>query len=441
MTLREWIRRPRLPQQSDYTSQLHSPRVAARIGPWLGITFSLCFVTGLLSHYIQHPPAWFGWPTRPVWLYRLTQGVHVASGIAAIPLLFIKLWVVTPRFWRRPLLTGLLNILERGSILILIASAAFELISGLLNVAEFYPWAFFFPPVHYAVAWIVIGALLVHIAVKLPVIRTALSRPVGDPDPVDVDDAALPAAAPPAGSSSRASAILEPLAAQHPFEPAEYVDRGVAAAPSAPGPVHKDPRRPGSLSRRSLLGVAAGAAGAVTIATIGDRIPALDKISVLAQRNGNGPQGLPVNRSAQAAGVLRSAADPGWRLTVNGPAGAVAFSLAQLHRMPQHTADLPIACVEGWARDASWSGVRLSDLLTAAGAASGSAARVTSLDHGLYGRSDVPASVCQDPLTLVALMLNGQQLHPDHGYPARLIAPARPGVLQTKWLSRIDVTA
>lgn len=97
MTLREWIRRPRLPQQSDYTSQLHSPRVAARIGLWLGITFSLCFVTGLLSHYIQHPPAWFGWPTRPVWLYRLTQGVHVASGIAAIPLLFIKLWVVTPR--------------------------------------------------------------------------------------------------------------------------------------------------------------------------------------------------------------------------------------------------------------------------------------------------------------------------------------------------------
>jgi len=72
--------------------------------------------------------------------------------------------------------------------------------SGLLNVAEFYPWAFFFPPVHYAVAWIVIGALLVHISVKLPVIRTALSRPVDDPDPVDVDDAALPAVAPPASS-------------------------------------------------------------------------------------------------------------------------------------------------------------------------------------------------------------------------------------------------
>lgn len=441
MTIRASVRKLRLPRQADYTSELHSPRVAARVGLSLGISFSLCFITGLLSHYIQHPPPWFGWPTRPVWLYRLTQGVHVASGIAAIPLLFIKLWVVTPRFWRRPLLTGVLNILERTSILVLIASAAFELISGLLNVAEFYPWAFFFPPVHYAVAWIVIGALLVHIAVKLPVIRTALSRPVGEPDPAEADDAAARAAIPPAMPAAQ-SAIPPTSSAQRLSEPTPgHDDPEVAARAAAPVPVVAEPKRPGSLSRRGLLGVAAGAAGLATVATIGDRIPALEKISVLAQRSGNGPQGLPVNRSAQAAGVLRSAVDPGWRLTVNGPAGAVEFSLAQLRELPQHTADLPIACVEGWARGASWSGVRLSDLLAAAGAAAGSRVRVSSLDRGLYGRSDVPASVGQDPLTLVALLLNGQPLHLDHGYPARLIAPARPGVLQTKWLSRIDVNS
>lgn len=422
MSLRELIRRPRLPQRSDYTSELHSPRVAARIGTWLGITFTLCFITGLLSHYIQHPPLWFGWPTRPIWLYRLTQGVHVASGIAAIPLLFVKLWVVTPRFWRRPLLTGVLNILERTSILVLIASAAFELISGLLNVAEFYPWAFFFPPVHYAVAWIAIGALLVHIAVKLPVIRTALSRPVSDPDPPDPEIA---------GPEVPGPRTPDPtVATRDPVVDTEPASKAVGA---------KEPRHSGSLSRRGLLGVAAGAAGLATIATIGDRIPALEKTSVLAQRSGDGPQVLPVNRSARAAGVLRSAVDPGWRLTVTGPAGAVEFSLDQLRGLPQNTAELPIACVEGWARGASWSGVRMSDLLTAAGATAGSNVRVSSLDRGLYGRSDVPSSVGQDPLTLVALMLNGEQLHLDHGYPARLIAPSRPGVLQTKWLSRIEV--
>jgi DMSO/TMAO reductase YedYZ molybdopterin-dependent catalytic subunit len=40
---------------------------------------------------------------------------------------------------------------------------------------------------------------------------------------------------------------------------------------------------------------------------------------------------------------------------------------------------------------------------------------------------------------LIALKLNGQTLDLDHGYPCRLIAPTRPGVLQTKWLARIEV--
>ena len=44
-----------------------------------------------------------------------------------------------------------------------------------------------------------------------------------------------------------------------------------------------------------------------------------------------------------------------------------------------------------------------------------------------------------DPRTLVALELNGEPLSIDHGYPARMIAPGRPGVLQTKWLSSIEV--
>jgi DMSO/TMAO reductase YedYZ molybdopterin-dependent catalytic subunit len=44
----------------------------------------------------------------------------------------------------------------------------------------------------------------------------------------------------------------------------------------------------------------------------------------------------------------------------------------------------------------------------------------------------------QDDLTLVALEVDGKTLDINHGYPARLIAPARPGVLQTKWLSTLE---
>jgi DMSO/TMAO reductase YedYZ molybdopterin-dependent catalytic subunit len=42
-------------------------------------------------------------------------------------------------------------------------------------------------------------------------------------------------------------------------------------------------------------------------------------------------------------------------------------------------------------------------------------------------------------LTLLALRVNGEVLHPDHGFPCRIIAPSRPGVLQTKWVTRLEV--
>ena len=53
----------------------------------------------------------------------------------------------------------------------------------------------------------------------------------------------------------------------------------------------------------------------------------------------------------------------------------------------------------------------------------------------------LPAQFADDDLTLIALGLGGEALSIDHGYPARLIAPNRPGVLQTKWVSRLEVEA
>jgi DMSO/TMAO reductase YedYZ molybdopterin-dependent catalytic subunit len=39
---------------------------------------------------------------------------------------------------------------------------------------------------------------------------------------------------------------------------------------------------------------------------------------------------------------------------------------------------------------------------------------------------------------LLALRVNGADLPLDHGYPARVIVPALPGVHNTKWVARID---
>jgi DMSO/TMAO reductase YedYZ molybdopterin-dependent catalytic subunit len=53
----------------------------------------------------------------------------------------------------------------------------------------------------------------------------------------------------------------------------------------------------------------------------------------------------------------------------------------------------------------------------------------------------LPAAFTADPRSLLALALDGAPLSLDHGFPARVIAPDRPGVLQTKWVSRIEVLA
>jgi DMSO/TMAO reductase YedYZ molybdopterin-dependent catalytic subunit len=44
-----------------------------------------------------------------------------------------------------------------------------------------------------------------------------------------------------------------------------------------------------------------------------------------------------------------------------------------------------------------------------------------------------------DRHTLLATHLDGEVLSPDHGYPVRLIGPGRPGVNQTKWVTRVVV--
>jgi len=64
--------------------------------------------------------------------------------------------------------------------------------------------------------------------------------------------------------------------------------------------------------------------------------------------------------------------------------------------------------------------------------------RVTSLErYGAYRTSYVDGP--QVAGAVLATHLNGERLTLDHGYPLRLIAPDRAGVLNTKWLTEIEV--
>jgi hypothetical protein len=382
---------PPIPREASFTSRLRHEALTARIGTWLGLCFGLCFLTGLVSHwyYLREVP--FFPPVRPVWGYRVTQGVHVVSGTAAIPLLLVKLWSVYPKlfaevpFGKVRLLV--LDLAEKVSIAVLVSASIFQLATGLANSAQWYPWSFSFRSTHYAVAWIAIGALVVHIAVKLPIIRRsyagALPEPSNEPD---------------------------------------------AEAPS-PGP-----------SRRTILRAALLAAGVAAAATAGSTVPFLRKVSVFAVRTGEGPQGVPINKSAKVARVLTTAVDPAYRLTISHGTREVSLARAELEAMTQRTHGLPIACVEGWSASATWTGVRLAELLDLVDAPHDAELRIRSLQEGgAFGVTHLPASFARDPLTLLALRLNGDDLTIDHGFPCRLIAPNRPGVFQTKWVSRIEV--
>jgi hypothetical protein len=384
---------PDLPlRQKAFQSPLRDERVAAWLGAALGLLFGTCFLTGLFSHLHQHPLSWLPVPARPAGLFRITQGLHVACGIASLPVLVAKLWVVWPRFVSFPPCRRIADAVERLGILALVTGGIFMVFSGVANIAQWYPWRFSFTAAHYWTAWITIGALVAHIGAKASISGKTLRRKANRPALADAD-AAL----------------------------------GTSAEGAHDG-----------LDRRAFLLTVAAASGVLTLTTVGQSLPGLRRLALLAPRD---PADRPVNRSARNAGVVEAASSPDYRLRVEGRvATPLTFTLDQVRALPAHSAELPIACVEGWSYSARWSGVRLRDLLRMAGAAPGAAVNVESLEqHSPYRVAFVNHFQAHDVDTLLATHLDGEPLSPDHGSPLRLIGPDRPGVNQTKWVTRVVV--
>ena len=385
--------------QGAYASPLRDERLAAILGAALGILFSICFLTGLYSHLQQNPQSWLPIPARPAGLYRFTQGLHIASGIASVPVLVAKLWLVWPRFVAFPVAKRASHVVERIGLFPLVAGGIFMTFSGVANIAQWYPWKFGFRASHFWMAWVTMGAIVAHVGAKWAIARRALARPSRRP--------ALAAADPVLGTA--------------------------AEAPAGAG---------AGLSRRGLLVTVAGASGLLTLTTLGQTFHPLRRIALLAPRDPDvGPQGRPVNRGAANAGVVDLAQSPGYRLEVSGRvARPLSLTRDQLLALPTHGAELPISCVEGWSYSAGWRGIRVRDLLAMAGAEAGRTVLVESIEpQGAYRTSTLNPGQAADRDTLLATHLDGTPLAIDHGFPCRLIAPNRPGVLQTKWVTRVVV--
>jgi DMSO/TMAO reductase YedYZ molybdopterin-dependent catalytic subunit len=100
----------------------------------------------------------------------------------------------------------------------------------------------------------------------------------------------------------------------------------------------------------------------------------------------------------------------------------------------------------GGAGAAEWTGVRLSDLLDAAGVKSsavftghhGADRSLADASKDAISRG-VPIKKARDVNNLIVFTMNGQPLPNIHGGPVRLVIPGWPGSVSAKWLTRVWV--
>ena len=378
-------------------------------------------LTGFLSHAAYNPGLgsndvsggfevdlyFFDWPTSPVWLYSLTQSLHVIAGFAAIPILLAKLWSVIPKLFERPATRSVAHALERLSLLTLVGSALFLFVTGVINVQYWLPFGFSFVPAHYYSALIFVAALALHLVLKLPVVARTFRR----------------------------DGVFRPLG--------EGIERMRVADPAVDDLAAVEPAAP-TISRRGMLGaVGAGSLGLLVMTAGSNLLSPIRDIALLSPRGqsyGDGPNDFQVNKTAALAGIDPGRTGSSWRLGLTGAGRDMSLSRADLLAMPQHRERLPIACVEGWTTWQDWEGVRLADLAALAGVDSGSDAEVlveSLQEGGAFSQATLAANQIFDSRSLLALRVNGADLSPDHGYPARIIVPALPGVHNTKWVERM----
>jgi len=412
-------------RRTFWRSPLRGPWLTAVFGLVLLVGVSIVFVTGLLSYAAYNPglPSndltpgkgvlgfyLFDWPTRPVWLYRLTQGLHVTLGLVLIPVLLAKLWSVIPKLFDWPPVTSVAMAVERLSLVLLVGGAIFEFVTGVINIQYWYVFPGSFYQLHFYGAWVFMAAFVVHVVLRLRRMVTALR------------------------SRSLRAELRTDTANTRPEPPDP--DELVAPDPAPP-----------TMSRRGALALVGGGSLALFLLSVGQTLgEPLRRLALLAPRgqdSGDGPNGFQVNKTAASAGITADMTGAGWRLELRGAAGPVVLDRSGLQRLPQHSARLPIACVEGWSTDNQlWTGVRLRDLAALAGVQRPAQALVESLQQGgPFATTSLRGNQLLDPDSLLALQVNGADLSLDHGYPARVIVPANPGVHNTKWVRRITFEA
>jgi DMSO/TMAO reductase YedYZ molybdopterin-dependent catalytic subunit len=406
-----------------WRSPIRGPWLTSLLGTLLVPAIAVIALTGFVGHWAHHPelggngtvgpngdiPVLFHFPTWwPSWGYALSQGTHVTLGLMTVPIVLAKLWSVMPKLFQRRV-TNVASAFERISLLMLVATVLVEFATGILSAEDYSPYSFSFNTVHYFGAWVFGTLFVLHACIKLPAVRRAY----------------------------RMRGVLEPLL--------DDVEHTRPEPPDSGGLVPVNPAAP-TISRRGLLAMVGGASLSIFALQAGSSIGGpFRKTALLAPRGrvfGTGPNDFPVTQTAASAEITSEMTGADWRLTVVG-ARTRSFSRQQLLEMVHATRTLTITCTDGWSTTQHWTGVRLADLARLVDAPGGAVLRAISLEppDGRFPEARFSDSQFGDTRALLALRVNGVDISPDHGYPARVIVPNVPGELNTKWVRELRFEA
>ncbi|MCU1690663.1 MAG: Oxidoreductase molybdopterin binding [Jatrophihabitantaceae bacterium] len=198
------------------------------------------------------------------------------------------------------------------------------------------------------------------------------------------------------------------------------------------------------VGRRLVLGLLGlGAAGVVTGRAIQDWLAR--RLSSLQQNDPTGLSDLlPLGNNFRYYSIVGSVPvkdASNYELKISGLVdNPVTLTLPQLRAMMQTDLTLDFQCVTGWrVLDVPWRGVKLADLLDAAGVKTeGRAVRFTCFDDA-YTESLTLQQARRDDV-IVALEMLGEPVTHDHGGPVRLYVGPMYGYKSAKWLSGIEIT-
>jgi DMSO/TMAO reductase YedYZ molybdopterin-dependent catalytic subunit len=110
-----------------------------------------------------------------------------------------------------------------------------------------------------------------------------------------------------------------------------------------------------------------------------------------------------------------------------------------LMTFPHYQKVVTLHCVDGWDVTILWEGVRLADLLDAAGAKSGSDTVIFRAEDGYS--SSLSLQYIRDRDILLAYNMNNLTLPAERGFPFQVVAEERWGYKWVKWVNEIEVSS